>query len=120
MSDIENRKRSNLAEQKEVRDRTIVLPRIDLCGIRRYHLGAPTLSGFIKGLMQAPGKSSAWNSIHASTTLGQTFDSKRYRPNYKTIFANTIPMTTEEIVATSPGRMKLWFSTYLPILVVPV
>lgn len=34
MSDIENRKRSNLAEQKEVRDRTIVLPRIDLRGTR--------------------------------------------------------------------------------------
>ena len=36
--------------------------------------------------------------------------------HYKTIFANTNPMSTAEIVATSPGRMKLWFSPYLPIL----
>jgi hypothetical protein len=36
--------------------------------------------------------------------------------HYKTIFADTNPMTKDEIFATSPDRMKLWFSNHLPIL----
>lgn len=29
-------------------------------------------------------------------------------------------MRIDDSVATMPGSMKLWFSTYLPIFVVPV
>jgi len=39
--------------------------------------------------------------------------------DYKTTLASTNTISTEEIVATSPGRMKLWFGTYLPIFAVP-
>ena len=40
--------------------------------------------------------------------------------DYRTIFAITNPMSTDDMVATIPGSMKLWLSTYLPIFVVPV
>ena len=35
------------------------------------------------------------------------------------ILASTSPTSTATAVATSPGIMNEWFSTYLPILVVP-
>ena len=37
-----------------------------------------------------------------------------------TIFAIKNAIRTEDDVATSPGTMKLWFKTYLPMRVVPV
>ena len=40
--------------------------------------------------------------------------------DYRTTFASTNPMSTDDTVATMPGSMKLWLSTYLPIFVVPV
>ena len=33
---------------------------------------------------------------------------------------NNKPAITATKVVTSPGNIKLWFSTYFPILVVPV
>jgi hypothetical protein len=39
---------------------------------------------------------------------------------HKKIFPSKTAMTTDDTVATIPGSMKLWFSTYLPMRVVPV
>jgi hypothetical protein len=40
--------------------------------------------------------------------------------HYKTIFADTNPMTKDEIVATGPGRMKLWLARTCRFFEVPV
>jgi hypothetical protein len=39
--------------------------------------------------------------------------------DYNTIFASTNPMRTDDTVATIPGSMKLWLSTYFRSLSYP-
>jgi hypothetical protein len=76
--------------------------------------GGPRSASLLKGQVHRARRSQCSDRLRSLTIRQVMF------LVHKTTFPIKYAMTTDDTVATIPGTIKLWFTTYFPIRVVPV